>query len=68
MQAIDPDYPVDEEKYKSDLNQADYVIYTWLPHDFLASYVQINAETIVNIEGGGYGVNVAKLKSREKRK
>lgn len=66
-QAIDPNYPVDEEDYKKTLDSTDFVIFTWFPHDYLAYYVQTNAEKITTVTGGGYGVNVARLKERDQR-
>ena len=67
-QAIDPNYPIDEGEYKKTLDQSDYVLYTWLPHDFLAYYLQNNTEELIPIvQPEGYSLTIAKLKPKSQR-
>ena len=67
--AIDPNYPINEENYKKVLDQTDIIIYTWLPHEFLANYVTINAQSVIPVEQpGGYGAFIVKLKPKDQRR
>ena len=66
-QAIDPNYPISESEYKKALDQSDYIIYTWLPHDLLASYVYSFGLNNINIQAGGYNVTIAELKPKNQR-
>ena len=66
-QAIDPHFPLDEIRYKQALDESDYIIYTWFPHEFLAVYAKENAESTYEVFSGGYGATILKLKPKNQR-
>lgn len=67
-QAIDPHYPVSKKEYKEVLDGCDFIIYSWLPHEFLSEYVQNNTERWIHLsQPNGYSLTIARLKSKEER-
>ena len=68
-QAIDPNYPLDLKDYQKTLDESDYIIYTWLPHDFLAQYLVSNTSKVIQVgQNGGYQATLVKLKPKGQRR
>lgn len=67
-EAADPYFPISEPAYKNVLDSSDYIIYTWIPHQFLADYINKNTERVSAVsQPDGYSAAVVKLKPKEKR-
>lgn len=67
-EAPDPNFSLSEENYKKTLDQSDYVMLTWIPHNFLIDYLNKNTETkIVIKQDNGYSGLLIKLVSKDKR-
>ncbi len=68
-ETADPYFPIDPVKYKKVLDSTDYIIFTWIPHQILADYINKNVtEKVLVGQQNGYSVVVAKLKPLSERK
>lgn len=67
-ETVGPGYNIADENYKKALDASDYVISTWVPHQFLVDYLNSNtAEKIFIGDPGEYQAILFKLKPRSDR-
>lgn len=66
--AAAPYTPISNSEYKKILDSSDYLILTWVPHQFLADYINQNSDSITNVgQPNGYSAAVVKLKPKDDR-
>lgn len=67
-EAVDPDFPITDSSYKKILDSSDYLVLNWIPHKFLATYTNNNADKFIPInQSNGYSAVLVKLKPKDQR-
>ncbi|HBL52318.1 MAG: hypothetical protein A3D24_04255 [Candidatus Blackburnbacteria bacterium RIFCSPHIGHO2_02_FULL_39_13] len=65
---VSPSAPLSDSLYKKLLDSTDYIIFTWIPHQYLADYINKNKEEFIHVgQEDTYQATIVKLKPLKDR-